>query len=130
MALVGPLPAGSGIAPWLARNASDNHVHTASEHADGERRKIGPNWRAIQGAVCHARFQDAGCIRFDFHVSDCASVRESKFKSEVKSSDSGTEAKHSGGNEIHISLLQRPRRRSASATASASVGSAAQSRSP
>ena len=87
--------AASGHGQVLAREAANDAIHRATPGASVEGAYVGPDRRVIQGAVFHARRQDAGGIRLPLQVTDGASldaqVGEPGSQSDAEHSDAGKE---------------------------------------
>lgn len=83
--------AGDGVRlAWVARR---DEVHASTKRCAVEGCEIVPDRSAIQGLVFHPRHEDGRCVGFPLDVTHGSyPVSQGESKSEVKSSDPGTEA--------------------------------------
>jgi hypothetical protein len=71
----------------LTGNPANDASHASTEASGVESAKVGPNRRAIQGAVFHARRQDCGRRELSLHVQDAARAWQSASDGEVEAAD-------------------------------------------
>jgi hypothetical protein len=92
-----------GARDGLTGEARHDAIHRATPRSAVEGGEVSPDRRRSQGAVRHARRQDAGREGFPLHVTDGAGGGQGESDAEVEAADAGTEGQHThgGGRTIH-----------------------------
>ena len=96
VARIAPAAPPSGDGERLARVARSEEIHDAAPRAAVEGAKVRPNRSRVQGAVCKTRRQEERSRRFDFHVADRASARQSESESKGEAGVTGAEREDAG----------------------------------
>ncbi len=81
---------GSGHAPRLTREASDDDIHEATPASAVEGDNVRPDRSLSQDAFRHTRDKDRGSKSFPLDVSDGAVVGDDQLKSKLEPADPGT----------------------------------------
>jgi hypothetical protein len=76
----------------LARIAANDAVHPTMKGSAWERGDIRVNRCCIQGTFFHLANQAVDRVRFDLHVTDCASVWKCQLDAEIEASGSAAQA--------------------------------------